>query len=237
MKTKASFFLAGLLLCGCANQHVQFSGHVPDTTGTAADTLWNKHLSGRYSERWVQNHAVVRAVRGGVAIHQGDGANNARVGAHLAAGIRLHTDRKAETDLYLAENGPVLRLAEKSTIRLVRLSLWNRGDEKIVDTMIEVEEGRVLGNVKKLAAESSYLLRTRAGVVQIRGTEFEVSADGRCSIIKGAAQVFAGEHSFLVNAGEKFEGGRVFALTDQERRDIVERAALNRSLVLSTAGL
>jgi hypothetical protein len=217
MKTKAAVSLLALLLAGCASQPVRFSGRTPDISGTPAESVWTAQLQQKASIHWYHNAAVVRAVRGTVAINGDSGAVGSRVGSRLEAGSRIHTGNNSVTDLFLGDNGPVLRVTENATVHLVRLDLWRRADERIVDTMIEVEQGQVLGNVKKLSAESSYLLKTKGGVIRIRGTEFAVHANGECKIVSGSAEVFAPGGTFMVTAGEKFTpDGGVTKLTPDE---------------------
>lgn len=93
-------------------------------------------------------------------------------------------------------------------MEIVRLWLEDRGGlMRVIDTMIDLRKGRILGNVKKLAPESSYLVRTRGGVVRIKGTEFSISEDGTCIIIVGEAEVITKTEAFVVKAGETYEPG------------------------------
>jgi hypothetical protein len=212
MKTKAILFsMALLLVMGCASQNKtqnagtkSFSGHGPSAFGAEAEEIWRKQLGRRIGH---QNKAVVRAVRDGVAqVSTDDGKswNDAKVGLVMLEGTTIRTDGKATCDLFLGDNGPVVRVTPDTELRIVHLSVQSVGTEKVIDTMLELPRGRILGNVKKLAAASSYLVRTQGGVIQIRGTEFSVTADGTLSIEYGAGVVYARGRVFEVKPGEKF---------------------------------
>src|SRR5207302_657843 len=48
-----------------------------------------------------------------------------------------------------------------------------------------LRSGRVLGNVRKMAAASKYEVKTPHGVAGIRGTEYDIRADGVVYVITG----------------------------------------------------
>jgi hypothetical protein len=198
--------LAVLLLVGCVStQTSRFAGHTPGLEGSVAEWVWASQLNRKTTARWHHNFASVRAVRGSVTVETDDSIKAARVGRQLRAGAKITAAENSGADLYLAANGPVLRMTEGSKIRLVRLDLWkDENGAEVIDTMIEVEDGRVLGYVKPLSSDSSYLLKTRGGVIRIRGTEFAVNADGTCKVLRGVAEVFGDSETTLVRAGEKF---------------------------------
>jgi hypothetical protein len=200
---KMAFVFAGILLLGgCASEAPKFAGR-PATRGSKADAAWNRQLSAE--PNGTRNFATVRAVRGGAGI-SGNGGGSwkaARVGAHVEEGDLVRTGPGASTDLFLGENGPVLRVAPESRLRVVRLNLKLTGIEKVIDTMLDLEEGKVLGSVKKMAAASSYMIRTPAGLVRVRGTEFASRADGVVSVVSGTVVVIMGEKEIVLSASQQ----------------------------------
>ena len=166
----------------------------------------------------IHNFGLIRAIRGSAEV-SGDGKKwkKALVGMKVGAGAVVQTPKDSVVDIFLGENGPVLRLMEESAIRIERLDVENTGVEKIIETEIELQRGRVLGSVKKMAAASKYVVRTPTSVVQIRGTEFSISDEGSVKIISGTVEVLQGGQKFTVVGGQKFEPGNgVHALTQSE---------------------
>lgn len=129
---------------------------------------------------------------------------SARIGEKLGSNDRLKTLADVRIDLFLGDNGPVLVVKENSDLEISRLDLDNAGLEKIIDTRLHLRAGRILGNVKKLAPKSTYLVRTQNNLIRIRGTEYQIDADGTCAIVSGTAEVITPTHIHTVHAGEKY---------------------------------
>ncbi len=180
MKAEATFLVVCLVLCGCASRKQasiaprvwSFSGHSPTAFGSDAEEIWRQHL-GNPVAGGTKRRAIVRSLREGNAsfsIDGGDTWKKLRVGALLRENSSIRTDSAATVVLFLAENGPVMRLSPDTEVRIERLRLGSFGAGEVVDTMIDLRKGRILGNVKKMPTGSSYLIRGQAGVIQIRGT-------------------------------------------------------------------
>jgi hypothetical protein len=138
-----------------------------------------------------QNEAVVRGVRGTANYSTDRGSNwrDLKVGTKLRQNSVIRTAPGASVDLFLGDNGPVVRVTENTTMGIDRLTIDRSGVEKIIETQLDLRSGRILGNVKKLAAASKYEVKTPQGVAGIRGTRYDISADGRVSITEGDAVV------------------------------------------------
>jgi hypothetical protein len=213
MKPQAALPLAFLLvlLSGCASQHQSynqhpptFSGHPMSAVGAEAEAIWEKQLR---AGSHVQNNGVFRAVRNGAAeisLDNGKTWKPVRVGTAFTENSIIRTGHDASADLFIGENGPVVRVTKDTELRVVHLSYRTKGREKIIDTMLELPRGQILGNVKKLAADSSYLVRTHGGIIQIRGTEFSAAANGSISIESGSGVVYSKGQFIQVNPGEKY---------------------------------
>lgn len=156
----------------------------------------------------VQNKAVVTAVRGTANYSQDRGANwkKLNVGAQLSQNSVIRTAPGSIVDLYLGENGPVVRVTEDTTVGIDRLTVDDLGTETIVETQLDLRSGRILGNVKKLAATSKYEIKTPQGVAGIRGTRYDISADGTVTVVEGqvvVVYIVQGQPvSVTVNAGQ-----------------------------------
>jgi hypothetical protein len=154
------------------------------------------------------NKAVVRSVRGSANYSTDRGANwkTLKVGTSLNQGSVLRTAPGSQVDLYLNENGPVVRVKEGTTLGLDRLTVDRAGGTDVIETQLDLRSGRILGNVHRLAAASKYEVKTPTGVAGIRGTRYDISADGRVSVIEGQVVVVyivdGAASTATVNAGQ-----------------------------------
>jgi hypothetical protein len=208
---KKTTLMAGLmaaLVAGCAHEKAQFSGHDYKTNPADVEKLLAETAPPIANP--IHNFAVIRAVVGN-AEFSADGGTTwkpAAVGVRLGANSVIRTEQFTKVDLYLGENGPVVRLLAETQMGIERLDFKNTAAEKIIDTNLRLDRGKMLGNVKKMAAASRFVVRTPTSLVFIRGTEFSVSASGQVGISSGLASVAFGGKRFEVNNGEKFEPGR-----------------------------
>jgi hypothetical protein len=138
------------------------------------------------------NRAVVRSIHGSgaqVSNNKGQSWQNAKVGQFLGANSVIKTSTDTTVDLFLGDNGPVVRVTPDTSMGIDKLDLDNTGIERVIETQLDLRNGRILGSVKKMAAASKYEVKTPVGVAGIRGTEYSIDARGRVSIITGAAVV------------------------------------------------
>lgn len=138
------------------------------------------------------NKAVVRAVRGSANYSTDRGANwkTLKVGANLNQNSVIRTAPGSQVDLFLNENGPVVRVMEGSTLGLDKLTVDRTGTgDNVIETQLDLRNGRILGNVKRLAAASKYEVKTPTGVAGIRGTRYDISSDGTVTVVEGQVVV------------------------------------------------
>jgi len=87
-------------------------------------------------------------------------------GMVLGTGDTITTGAASYVDLYLGLNGDFLRVDADTTLNI---------NERTVTTQLDVQQGKILGNViSKLSAASKYEIKTASGVAGIRGTKFAV---------------------------------------------------------------
>jgi hypothetical protein len=138
------------------------------------------------------NRAVVRAIHGSgaqVSNNKGQTWAPAKVGQFLGANAAVKTSADTTVDLFLGDNGPVVRVTPDTSLGIDKLDLENTGIEKVIETQLDLRSGRILGSVKKMAAASKYEVKTPVGVAGIRGTEYSIDARGRVTIVTGSAVV------------------------------------------------
>ena len=153
------------------------------------------------------NRAIVRAIRGTAEYSvAGSDWKSLRVGQALSPTSSLKTGVSSEVDLFLGDNGPTVRLLADTTLGLEKLNIDRTGIDVVIETFLDLKTGTIQGNVKQLAAASKYEVKTPATVCAIKGTEYQISADGVVHVIKGAVLVAYGSpgavQTATVNAGQ-----------------------------------
>jgi hypothetical protein len=133
-----------------------------------------------------QNKAIVRTVRGTANYSTDRGANwrALKVGTALTQNSVVRTAGSV-VDLFLGDNGPVVRVTEDTTLGIDRLTIDRTGVDKVIETQLDLRNGRILGNVKRLAAASKYEVKTPHGVAGIRGTRYDIRSDGTIVVAEG----------------------------------------------------
>lgn len=135
-------------------------------------------------------------------------------GKVLGPGSTVRTGTGAQVDLFLADNGPVVRLTQETTLALDRLEIDRTGTDVVIETQLDLRAGTILGVVKKLSPASKYEVKTPHTVTGIKATEgmteYQISADGRHHILEGSVLVVYQNPSsrqfsqHTVNAGQTF---------------------------------
>lgn len=128
----------------------------------------------------------IRGVRGTAQLStDGSTFKPVRVGMDVSEKTTIKTAAEGTVDIFLGDNGPVVRVTPASTLRLDKLDKEETGVEKVIETNLDLRDGRILGNVKKLSQASKYEVKTPSGVAAIRGTEYDISASGAIKVYSG----------------------------------------------------
>ena len=118
----------------------------------------------------------------------------------------------------LSLDSSIVRVQPNTTVRLDKLSGGMASGVKIVDTQLNLVDGRVTANIRKLAAGARYEVKTPNGVAGIRGTKIDVRTyliDGKrltiYTVVEGTMDVAettsSGVKTAVVNTGETFVVG------------------------------
>jgi len=153
--------------------------------------------------------AVVRSVRGHAQYSEGGSWTELKVGQSLKPGAVVRTANDSHVDLFMDQNGPVVRLAENTTLGIDKLNFEATGIDTVIETQLDLKSGRIIGIVNKMAATSKYEIKTPNGVAGIRGTEYVVAATGEVYVLSGSVVVVYVRSDGTVvtqvlNAGEMF---------------------------------
>ena len=90
-----------------------------------------------------------------------------QTGASLPEGAIIATASKASI---LSIEGSVIAVQPNSTLKLDKLAGGSAAGVKVIDTQLNLADGAVGANVRKLAAGARYEVKTPGGVAGIRGT-------------------------------------------------------------------
>jgi ferric-dicitrate binding protein FerR (iron transport regulator) len=134
---------------------------------------WNQARA----EQMLPASAVVQAVQGTAQVLDAQGLTRPlTAGTRLQAGDTVVTAVASTTDLLLPETGATIGLEAESRLKIEQLAYRDEGNRRLTKTLLDLQDGELLGNVGKLAIGSSFEVRMPSGVVSVRGTIFYVNA-------------------------------------------------------------
>ncbi|MFM1769037.1 MAG: hypothetical protein RJA22_1566 [Verrucomicrobiota bacterium] len=134
----------------------------------------------------VPGKAEVRGITGTATYSVAGGpAGPLKVGMALASGAVIKTGPESTVDLFLGKSAGVVRVAEKSTFGLDRLTVTDTGADTAVDIQVNLPEGQMFFNVNKLSQASRYEIKVPNGVAGIRGTKGSGRSDSSWVLLDG----------------------------------------------------
>ena len=87
------------------------------------------------------------------------------------------------TTTHAAAEQNVIRMQADTVLAIDKLLISNTGVDAVSDTELDLRQGTIFGNVKKLSATSQYLIKMPNGIAGVRGTTFIISANGDITVI------------------------------------------------------
>src|SRR6266705_598419 len=81
----------------------------------------------------------------------------------------------------------IVRLFENTVLKVDALTSMETGAGTVSETQLDLQRGRIFGNVKKMSAASRYEVKLPNGVAGIRGTIYTLSAEGVVKVLVGSA--------------------------------------------------
>ncbi|HIL72603.1 MAG TPA: hypothetical protein EYG44_00075 [Verrucomicrobia bacterium] len=174
-----------------------------------------------------EGQALVQSISGEVTMLV-DGGNwlPMQTGELLKSGTVVKTGANSQADLFLGINGSMLRLAANTELKFNRLAIMESPIEPIAQTEMELISGRVIGNVRKLPMGSSYVIKTPKGVAKVKGTVYDINADGELIVLSGKVRYTdnANGKEVLIASGGKYVGGREVKAADDEKAESASAA-------------
>ncbi len=155
--------------------------------------------------------ATVRAVRGQAQFERNPGGEQGSivVGMSFPEGTLFTTDAGSQLDLFLGPHSGMLRLTGSSQVFLKTLRDSKIEEKPVVETVIELRKGRVLGNVKRLPPPSRYKILVTPGYFASFDSRYDISDFGRISILEGTGQIYYGEQKQDLKAGQTYDPATV----------------------------
>jgi hypothetical protein len=83
----------------------------------------------------------------------------------------------------------VLRLWENTIVGIDKLSAQQTGADVVTDTQLDLKAGHIMGTVKKMPRGARYEIKLPKGYAGIRGTEYELWANGSGAVRVGSMHI------------------------------------------------
>ena len=135
----------------------------------------------------------------------------------------------------------VIRLQADTVLAVDKLTISNTGVDTVTDTELDLRQGKIFGNVKKLSAASQFLIKMPSGVAGIRGTTFALGADGSLTVTSGSvvmSHVDANGQvtTEVLGVGDSFDPqtGQVTHLTQEQLNAAIQEAVAIITIVEGT---
>jgi len=124
----------------------------------------------------------------------------------------------------------IVRLYENTILQVDKLTSMETGADTVTETQLDLQRGRIFGNVKKMSAASKYEVKLPNGVAGIRGTIYTLSAEGVVQVLVGSAssRMLAGWHRSHTgrHGGQQFMArtGQITAIPNYNQGEMVRLA-------------
>jgi hypothetical protein len=80
----------------------------------------------------------------------------------------------------------VVRVWENTALGIDKLTITQTGAEPVGETQLDLKTGRITGSVKKMSPASKYEIKLPSGVAGVRGSVYDVTADGIVRVLVGS---------------------------------------------------
>jgi hypothetical protein len=121
----------------------------------------------------------------------------------------------------------VVRVLEDSAVAIDKLTFTQTGADVVSETQLDLQRGKIIGNVKKMSAASKYEVKIPNGVAGIRGTIFYITADGVVKVFVGSVVLaYVGPDGTVVTqvvmGGQQFDAksGQITPVSDYDQKQM-----------------
>ncbi len=178
--------------------------------------------------------AKVVRLKGGA--RYASGPNNGqllKVGDIIQPGALIQTAAGSRVDLALGDNSApvaqasaaaeglgfsylpsteqnIVRMWENTLLGIDKLTETKTGADVVTETQLDLKAGHIFGVVKKMSAASKYEVKIPNGVAGIRGTVYDISAEGLIKVLSGSVVLaYVGPDGTIttqpVNSAQQFD--------------------------------
>jgi hypothetical protein len=208
--------VSGLVVCGVvlamtsslsAQTAAQREARVLKITGAARATSGNQQWRTLHAGDKLPAGTTIQTAAGStvdLALDAGGGSSpGTRAIARPTSGEVSSYSSSTERD--------VVRISENSVMAIDKLTAMDTGAGEVTETQLDLQRGKIFGRVKKLAPASRYEVKIPNGVAGIRGTVYEISADGVVKVYVGSIVIayVAPDGTVVtqvISAGQQFDG-------------------------------
>jgi hypothetical protein len=81
----------------------------------------------------------------------------------------------------------IVRLWGNTLLSIDKLTATQTGADEVTETQLDLKAGHIFGMVKKMSAGSKYEVKIPNGVAGIRGTVYDITAEGVIKVLSGSA--------------------------------------------------
>jgi hypothetical protein len=103
-----------------------------------------------------------------------------------------------------------IRMWSDTLLAIDKLTISDTGVDTVSDTELDLRQGRIFANVKKLSGASQYFIKIPKGIAGVRGSMFTYSADGtveafKSTVVLSLTDPNGNPMTIVVGEGNKFD--------------------------------
>jgi hypothetical protein len=121
----------------------------------------------------------------------------------------------------------MVRMWENTLLSIDKLTITQTGADEVSETQLDLKAGHIFGMVKKMSAASKYEIKIPSGVAGIRGSVYDMTADGVIKMQSGSAVLaYSGPNGTVLTqvimGGQMFDArtGTLTQLPDSDKADL-----------------
>jgi len=169
-------------------------------------------IAGATALQAAEGSAQIKSVGGSAQVGPTGGAYaDASIGKKVGEGDCIRTGNGSYVDVYLDVNGPWIRVAANSEVCIDTLTVQQIDGETVINTSLELNRGRILGQVYPVTGLSNYEVKTPLALAKISGGDYDIRVNGFALIENGVIDLAYVAPKDSQPRVVKIEGGNFFS--------------------------